>query len=241
MVVWYVNGAKTTTQQVSLPASAEIALNYYVPYEFSAPDSYSLTAEVHYTTTDGDAQTVKAPAVQSTVDKSALYGQVIGKVTTTYRGNRTTQWAIDHDLTQQEKEIFVNYKGYSSSSKYLIWVNIGTQHIAVFQGSKGNWKMIRSGLVSTGIKDNTPRGIWQTTYKQTGWFYNTYCVKPVVRFYGGGFAMHSRLYKPGTTTLLSGNSNGIGYPLSHGCVRMQADDIQWIYDNVPNGTTVVVY
>ena len=240
-VVWYVNGAKSVTEQVGLPASKDIALNYYVPYELSAPDSYSISAEVQYTTTDGEAQSVKAPAVKATVDKSGLYGQVINKVTTTYRGNRTTQWAIDHDLTKQEKEIFVNYKGYSSSSKYLIWVNIGTQHTMVFEGSKGNWKMIRSGLVSTGINDNTPRGVWQTTYKQSAWAFNTYTVKPVVRFYGGGFAMHSRLYKPGTTTLLSGASNGIGYPLSHGCVRMQKEDIEWIYNNVPNGTTVVVY
>lgn len=240
-VVWYVNGAKSVTEQVSLPASKDIVLNYYVPYELSAPDTYSISAEVHYTTADGDAQVVKAPAVSTTVDKSVIYGQVINKVTTTYKGNRTTQWAIDHDLTKQEKEIFVNYKGYSSSSQYLIWVNIGTQHTMVFQGSKGNWKMIRSGLVSTGINDNTPRGVWQTTYKQSAWVFNTYTVKPVVRFYGGGFAMHSRLYKPGTTTLLSGNSNGIGYPLSHGCVRMQKEDIEWIYANVPNGTTVVVY
>ncbi|MBR2576038.1 MAG: L,D-transpeptidase family protein [Firmicutes bacterium] len=240
-VVWYVNGSKSVTEQVSLPPSKDIALNYYVPYELSAPDTYSISAEVQYTTAEGEAQVVKAPAAKTTVDKSGLYGQVINKVTTTYKGNRTTQWAIDHDLTKQEKEIFVNYKGYSSSSKYLIWVNIGTQHTMVFEGSKGNWKMIRSGLVSTGIKDNTPRGVWQTTYKQSAWAFNTYTVKPVVRFYGGGFAMHSRLYKPGTTTLLSGASNGVGYPLSHGCVRMQKEDIEWIYNNVPNGTTVVVY
>lgn len=240
-VQWYVNGAKSTAQQVTLPASGDIALNYYVPYELSAPDTYALSAEVQYVTTDGETQTAKAPTVNVSVDKSGLVGAVINKVSTTYRGNRTTQWAIDHDLTKQEKEMFVNYKGYSSSSQYLIWVNIGTQHTMVFQGSKGNWKLIRSGLVSTGISDNTPRGVWKTTYKQTGWFQATYTVKPVVRFYGGGFAFHSRLYKPGTTTLISGASNGVGYPNSHGCVRMQADDIQWLYDNVPNGTTVVVY
>gem|GEM_PF-1026179 len=240
-VQWYVNGAKSTAQQVTLPATGDIALNYYVPYDMSAPDTYALSAEVQYTTADGETQTVKASTVNASVDKSGLAGSVINKVSTTYRGNRTTQWAIDHDLTKQEKEIFVNYKGYSSSSQYLIWVNIGTQHTMVFQGSKGNWKLIRSGLVSTGISDNTPRGVWKTTYKQTGWFQATYTVKPIVRFYGGGFAFHSRLYKPGTTTLIPGASNGVGYPNSHGCVRMQADDIQWLYDNVPNGTTVVVY
>ncbi|MBQ3404696.1 MAG: L,D-transpeptidase, partial [Oscillospiraceae bacterium] len=32
-----------------------------------------------------------------------------------------------------------------------------------------------------------------------------------------------------------------GYPVSHGCVRMYTSDVQWIYNNCPIGTTVVVY
>ena len=76
----------------------------------------------------------------------------------------------------------------------------------------------------------------KTTYKQTGWFQSSYQVLPVVRFYGGGYAFHSRLYYPRSTTL---QDPSIGFPVSHGCVRMYDEDIQWIYDNVPDGTTVV--
>lgn len=239
---WTVDGNVVKTEQITLDENTKPVLKYSFGYSQNMPDRSNIGFVLKYTTYDGDFQTVSAPVVSVEVDKSsaAYFEAVVSKVQTKYKGNFTTQWAIDHNLSNAEKEIFVNYKGYSSSSQYLIWVNIGTQYTSVFQGSQGNWKLIRSGLVSTGAGDCTPRGVFKTTYKQTNWTTGTYTVKPVVRFYGGGYAMHSRLYQPNTTTLKGGN-NGVGYPLSHGCVRMQADDIQWIYDNVPNGTTIVVY
>ena len=33
----------------------------------------------------------------------------------------------------------------------------------------------------------------------------------------------------------------IGYPISHGCVRMYDEDVAYIYNNIPVGTTVVVF
>jgi lipoprotein-anchoring transpeptidase ErfK/SrfK len=93
--------------------------------------------------------------------------------------------------------------------------------------------------VATGADGSpTPGGVFKTTYKQPGWYTAGYDVYPVVRFYGGGYAFHSRLYWPGTHILQDG---AIGYPVSHGCVRMYDEDIQWIYNNVPDGTTVVSY
>jgi len=241
-VIWYKDGKEVKNENITLNSSEASAYSAYIAYSESMPASCKISAKVEYTTFDDEKQTVSAQDVTVTYDKSSssFFDSIVAKVTTYYKGNRTTQWAIDHNLSNYEKEVFVNYKGYSSATKYLIWVNIGTQYTSVFLGSKGNWKLVRSGLVSTGANDCTPRGVFKTTYKQSNWTTDTYTVKPIVRFYGGGYAFHSRLYQPGTMTLKSGN-NGVGYPLSHGCVRMQADDIQWLYDYVPNGTTVVVY
>ena len=33
---------------------------------------------------------------------------------------------------------------------------------------------------------------------------------------------------------------GLGHPASHGCIRMKLKEVKWIYDNCPEGTTVVV-
>lgn len=238
-VTWYFDNQLVYTENLNATSASHPTLTYYVNYSTGSPYGATLYSKVEYIFEDGTKQTVTSAPAYLTINRSTPAPKAT--ITTYYKGNYTTQWAIDHNISNADKEAFVNSQGYSSTSKYLIWVNIGTQYTSVFQGSKGNWKLIRSGLVSTGAKDNTPRGVFKTTYKQSNWTTSTYTVKPIVRFYGGGFAFHSRLYKPNTTVLQAGSNNAVGYPLSHGCVRMQADDIQWLYDNVPNGTTVVVY
>ncbi len=240
-VTWTLNGDAVKSGTTELNSNTSIRLDYYVSGTVALPSTFEVGLSIKYTTNQGEVQTVTAKA-SIAADPETLKKQTaaLAVIDTVYRGNRTTQWAIDHDYSKETKELFVNSKGYSSSSKYLIWVNIGTQHTMVFEGKQGSWKLIRSGLVSTGADDGTPRGVFKTTYKQSNWTTDGYTVKPVVRFYGGGYAFHSRLYYPGTSTL-KGGANGVGYPLSHGCVRMQADDIEWLYKNIPDGTTVVVY
>ena len=35
--------------------------------------------------------------------------------------------------------------------------------------------------------------------------------------------------------------DSIGTAATHGCVRLRADDVQWLYENVPVGTPVYIY
>lgn len=167
--------------------------------------------------------------------------RVLGLVSSTYRGNFTAAYAIDNDYQPYEKEIWVNAKGYSSKTEYLVWINRAYQHVNVFTGSKGNWKLDRSFLVGTGAMSSpTPVGVTTVSYKSAaGWTTGSYTVRPVVGFYPGtGYAFHSRLCYPGTDREYDFSS---GYPVSHGCVRMKKPDIQWIYDTIPVGTTVVIH
>ncbi|NLH01007.1 MAG: L,D-transpeptidase [Clostridiales bacterium] len=186
--------------------------------------------------------TVNIPASNVTDNiNRAETERVLKLVTLGYKGNFTLKWAQEHDYKDFEKEIWVNAKGYSSSTDYLIWVNLSMQRVNIFRGSEGNWKLCHSCIVGTGAPGSgTPVGVWRTTYKTwAGWTTSTYTVKPVVGFkQNTGYAFHSRLYYPGTTTL---SDASIGYPVSHGCVRMYDADIKYIYDNIPLGTTVVVY
>lgn len=167
--------------------------------------------------------------------------RVLNLVSSTYAGNYTTAYAVNGDYSQTEKEIWINAKGYSSNTQYLLWINRAYQHVNVFQGSKGNWKMIKSFLVGTGAAGTpTPTGLTTVSYKSAGgWTTGTYTVRPVVGFYPGtGYAFHSRLCYPGTDTEYDFSA---GYPVSHGCVRMYKSDIQWIYNNIPVGTAVVIF
>lgn len=167
--------------------------------------------------------------------------RVLNLVSSTYRGNYTTSYAVNNDYKSYEKETWINAKGYSSNSNYLIWVNRAYQHANVFTGSKGNWKLVKSFVVGTGASGTeTPVGVTKITYKlKAGWTTSTYTVRPVVGFYPNtGYAFHSRLCTPNTDKEYDFSS---GYPVSHGCVRMQKSDINWIYDNVPIGSTVVIF
>ena len=47
---------------------------------------------------------------------------------------------------------------------------------------------------------------------------------------GDGYLLHGTPY-----------ANSIGSSVTHGCVRLSDDDIEWLYDNVPVGTKVYIY
>ena len=200
------------------------------------------TGNVAYLNINASGCTVSL-AAECTTDNSnqAEADRVLKLVTLGYTGNYTLKWAQAHDYTEAEKETFVNAKEYSSSTDYLVWVNLSMQRVNIFKGSTGAWDLIYSCIVGTGAPGRgTPIGVWKTTYKAWGgWTTATYTVKPVVGFKDNtGYAFHSRLFYPGTTKL---SDSSIGYPVSHGCVRMYEADIQYIYNNIPLGTTVVVY
>ena len=135
------------------------------------------------------------------------------------------------------KTAFVNYKGYSSKTKYLIWISHYTQQVSIFQGSKGKWKMIRTFIFATGTaKNHSPRGVFKITYKEKGWFY-TSTKELYVTHYKGRNSFHTRpLWNNGSV-----QNPTIGKPASHGCVRCYNQDAKYIYDKMPIGTTVVSY
>ena len=203
------------------------------------------TFRLDYTTPYGEAQTVEAKISQQLENHDPSYyddqiaRQVIAKITDVYSGDYTLEWALEHDYSPEEKEIFVNHMGYSSETSYLVWISKSVQRVNIFTGSRGSWKLIRTCIVGTGAPSSpTPSGVFKVTGRQEGWYTNNYTVKPVVRFKGGGYAFHSRLYWPGTEKLKDAS---IGFPVSHGCVRMYDEDVQWIYDYIPTNTTVVSY
>lgn len=148
-------------------------------------------------------------------------------------------YTVYEDFSESDKEIFVDAKGYSSSTDYLLWINLERQKVNVFQGSEGNWKLIRVSTCSTGKNTTpTPTGVMTYCAYGNGWFHDTYYVKPVMYLnLERGIALHSILFNPNGTV----QDGTQGRPVSHGCVRMPYDEIKWLADYIPVGTTVVVF
>lgn len=139
------------------------------------------------------------------------------------------------DYTKDTKEEFVNNGGYSSKTSYLIWISSYTQRVNIFKGKKGKWKLTKTCRVATGnSQTRTPRGVYKITYREKGWYYTNTCVKKIVHFAGRN-SFHSRIYRYDGSL----SDATIGRPASHGCVRMYMDDINYIYNKMPIGTTVI--
>ena len=244
---WYVDGKLVSTQSVLLGTDVP-----KLSYKYTYTEDMKLTSEIRfvlaYTTQDGRAQEITASKSIQLENYDYLYyhnltaEDVLKMVTSGYAGNYTLAWALNNDYAPEVKTAWVNLKGYQSASKYLVWVNLTYQRVNIFEGSQGKWKLIRTCLCGSGTNATpTIRGVFTTSYKQSAWNYGSYYCGPIVRFYGtSGYAFHSRLqYWPMNSDRYY--DARIGFPISHGCLRMYNDDIWWMYNNIPNGTTVVVY
>ena len=143
------------------------------------------------------------------------------------------------DYTLKEKEHYVNKMGYSSTTDMMVWLNLLHTKVHVFQGEEGAWKLTQTFDCSVG-KNTTPTnpGVFKY-YTRTGyWDFDGYKVYNPMSF-NGGHAFHTRTYiNDSKTALLDPTINGC---VSQGCVRMYDEDVNWLWNNMPMGTTVVVY
>lgn len=126
---------------------------------------------------------------------------------------------------------------YSSSTPYIILVNRSTCKVGVFQGWQGCWTPVMYWDCAVG-KPSTPTVSGVFRVGSRGYYFDSYGSRCFwyTQFYGD-YLFHSVLYYP-NGSLMDGR---VGMALSHGCVRLQINNAKWIYDNIPSGTTVVVY
>ncbi len=141
------------------------------------------------------------------------------------------------DITNQEKDLFVNTMGYKSNTPYLVWVHLEAQRVNVFLKKNGRWCIEQVFPCASG-KNITPTITGEFTYSayQNRWTYENYYVGPIMVF-SGNYALHSVLMRY-DGTIYNGT---VGKPASNGCVRLLPNDIRWLVDYVPMGTKVVVY
>lgn len=126
---------------------------------------------------------------------------------------------------------------FSSETNYLIWVNLKKFKVNIFQGSKNNWNLVHSYVCTIGKPSTpTPTGVYTVGIKglyfgvEKGykcWYYTQF---------KGNYLFHSIIYN------LDGSvrDGRLGMKLSDGCVRLAKENAKWIYDNIPQGTKVVI-
>lgn len=128
---------------------------------------------------------------------------------------------------------------------YQIKVNRLQNCVTVYTyDSNGEYTVpIRAMICSTGIDKATVLGENFSIYYKQEWnpLFNDVYGHYVSGFYGD-YLFHSvPYYDASADTLETEEFNKLGNEASLGCVRMETADVKWIYENCPEGTSVIVY
>ena len=133
-------------------------------------------------------------------------------------------------------ENHVNEMKVWSDTPYLIWVSKANYKVSVFLRDNGKWNFIKEFGCSVGAPGTpTVTGQYKYYQYQKKWDYGSYYVGPIMRFYGG-YAIHSTLVNNNGTD----RDGRIGKMISHGCVRVRPESINWLTSYVPLGTKIYI-
>ncbi len=137
------------------------------------------------------------------------------------------------------QSMFELAQGFSSDTQYLILVNRGLHRVAIYQGSKNNWKEIKYWPCVVGKPSTpTPTG----TFKLQGrcyWFGKDHKCWWATKI-DGFYFFHSQIYywDDAPLRILDGTMDAAA---SAGCIRLEEQNAYFIFKEVKRGTTVHIY
>lgn len=133
---------------------------------------------------------------------------------------------------------FVNDNNFESSSSYLLITDLSNRLTYVFKNVEGKWNEEKKWRCTVG-KPSTPtiKGMYHISGRKPFFGTDKYRVKYAVRI-NGAYYYHSVLFDPKGNYVIDGR---LGEAISHGCVRLATLNAEWIYNNIPDGTTVFIH
>ncbi len=129
---------------------------------------------------------------------------------------------------------------------YKIGIDLSSQMTYVYGWDGSGYNVeVKKFKCSTGMDGyETPVGTYQSGGKVTygEWYYFTQynCYAKYAYRIVGGILFHSVLYNSNKKGPTSSSVRNLGKRVSHGCVRLAEENAKWIFDNCPEGTTVVI-
>ncbi|HHY13688.1 MAG TPA: L,D-transpeptidase family protein [Thermoanaerobacterales bacterium] len=104
-------------------------------------------------------------------------------------------------------------------------------------------EVIREFVVSTGLENTqTPNGLFIVEHGMRGtWFFSNKYQQGGRYWIGfrGNYLFHS-VPMDRNQNIIPEEYKRIGKPASHGCIRLYLDDAKWLYDNIIDGTPVLI-
>ena len=146
---------------------------------------------------------------------------------------------LDYSKFNTDITAFVNDNNIESPSNYLIVTSIKERITYIFEKGDDMWVLIYRWSCTVG-KPSTPtiKGIFAVGVKypaitSEGSKVSAKYATNIV----GEYFYHSILYDLTGTYVYDGR---LGVAISHGCIRLDTNNARWIFDNVPEGTTIVI-
>ncbi len=128
-----------------------------------------------------------------------------------------------------EKAKYVNEQGITSRTEYLVWISKKDFTVSLFKGSQGKWRWVKSMPCAIGAPSTpTIEGSFELIERKDRWCYDSYYCGPIMRF-KNGYALHSTLIRYDGTPY----DSRVGVKISHGCVRLRPEDINWLFNITP--------
>lgn len=152
---------------------------------------------------------------------------------------RLLQPVINSQLFDQDITAYANTNAIQSPTNYLIATSLSNRLTYILQKKQVPpiWNLLYTWECSIGKPSTpTPVGTFAVIGHRPNFGSTTYQVKYATRF-KPAYYYHSILFDGYAEKVIDGR---LGIAISNGCIRLAVDNAKWLYDNVPNGTPVII-
>lgn len=189
-------------------------------------------------------QVIKKHQEVEVVDQEGLWSQVfyegkLGYIFSQYLSDDGEKVNVDKlSLFYYDMTKYVNDHKIKSPTSYLLTTDLKSKQTYVFENVKGTWKELYKWPSTIGaVATPTITGIFHINGRKPSFGTDRYQVKDATRI-KNGYYYHSILYDPTGTKVIDDRLNEA---LSHGCIRLAPENAKWIYENILDGTTVIIH
>ncbi|WP_270940794.1 L,D-transpeptidase [Romboutsia lituseburensis] len=145
---------------------------------------------------------------------------------------------LDYTYFNNDISTFVNKNNINSKTQYLIITSTKYKYTYIFEKDKDVWNMLYKWSCTVG-KPSTPTisGVFFVGIKYPAIGDENSSVKYATNIIDE-YYYHSIIYNE---TGLSIKDDRLGVAISHGCIRLATSSAKWIYENVPEESTIIIY
>lgn len=153
---------------------------------------------------------------------------------------KTKRYNRQLDYSKFESSIieFANSNKILSQTDYLIITSIKDRLTYILENKSDTWLISYKWSCTVG-KPSTPtiKGIFSVGVKYESIGGDDVSVKYATNI-NGQYYYHSILYDKNGNYVYD---DRLGVAISHGCIRLATQNAKWIFENVPNETTIVIH